>query len=84
MSWDSLKEEPEINNQALSDDDLLVAKVFVTKDGHDLLKLLKTRTLDQPTFVPGEEPSYGYFREGQNSIIREILHKIQRVQNNKT
>jgi len=73
MSWDSLNDAPEIIEQPISDDDLLVAKVFVTKDGQELLDLLKLRTLDQPTFVPGDDPSYGYFREGQNSIIREII-----------
>lgn len=83
MSWDSLNDAPEINEQSISDDDLLVAKVFVTKDGHELIELLKSRTLDQPTFVPGEDASYGYFREGQNSIIREIIQKIKRVQNQK-
>ena len=77
MSWDSLDDDPKILEQPVSDDDLLVSKVFVTKDGHELLDLLKSRFLDQPTFVPGDDPSYGYFREGQNSIIRDILQKIR-------
>jgi len=81
MSWDSLRDEPEIAENKLNEIDKLVAKVFSTKDGKELLLWLKNKTIDQPSFYPGEDASYGYIREGQNSIVREILQKLERVRN---
>jgi len=81
MSWDSLRDEPEIVDNKISDIDKLVAKVFATKDGQQLLSWLKNKTIDQPSFYPGEDASYGYIREGQNSIVREIIQKLERVRN---
>ena len=81
MSWDSLHNEPEIITEPLSEEDKLVAKVLSTSDGQKLLDLLKKKTLDQPSFYPGEDASYGYIREGQNSIVRELVQKLDRVRN---
>ena len=56
-------------------------RLFNTPDGVKVLDHLKVITLNQPCWVPGSEPSYGYAREGQNSIIREIIQRIRRSQN---
>ena len=40
---------------------------------------LRNRYLEQPCFVPNADPSYGYLREGQNSIIREIELRVRRA-----
>ena len=38
--------------------------------GKKVLEFLIKKTLEQPTWVPGGDHSFGYVREGQNSIIR--------------
>jgi|TARA_S200002703_G_C3780144_1_gene240356 hypothetical protein len=59
--------------------DKLYQRVFSSQDGKKLLIHLKATYLDIPTWTPGYEHSYGYFRDGQNTIIREILSKIRRA-----
>ena len=44
-------------------------------------KTLMSRTLDQPTWVPGGDHTSGYAREGQNSVVREIIMRIERAKN---
>jgi len=64
-----------------TDLDKLYHKVFSTEDGKKLLLHLKKTYLDAPTWTPGYENSFGYFRDGQNTIIREILLKLRRAKN---
>ena len=59
--------------------DILFHRVFTSKDGKKILEHLTTRYLDQPAWVPNADPSYGYAREGQNSIVREIITRIRRA-----
>ena len=61
--------------------DRLYLRVFTTADGEKLLKHLQSKTVDQPAWIPGAEPSYGYAREGQNSIVREIQSRMERIRN---
>ena len=56
-------------------------RTFQTEDGEKVLQYLKTFTIDQPTWTPGADASHGYLREGQNSIIREIINRIRRCNN---
>jgi len=53
-------------------------RVFTTEEGRQVLAHLSKMTLGQPTWVPGAEASYGYAREGQNSIVRDIELRIKR------
>lgn len=55
------------------------ARTFETEEGKKVLEFLIKKTLEQPTWVPGGDNSYGYAREGQNSIIREIQQRIERA-----
>jgi hypothetical protein len=59
----------------------MFVRCFATEAGAEVLKYLKSMTLDQPSWYPGEEPSHGYAREGQNSIVREIERRIERGRN---
>jgi len=70
-------------NQHQDQDELdrLFLRVFTTDDGEKLLKHLQSKTIDQPAWIPGAEPSFGYAREGQNSIVREIKSRMERVKN---
>jgi|TARA_S200002703_G_scaffold96268_1_gene83192 hypothetical protein len=84
MSWDelALTDEQEIDSKDFVDPqelNRLYFRVFNTEDGQKVLKHLRAITIEQPSFIPGESPSYGYCREGQNSIVREIEKRVQRA-----
>tara|TARA_R110002012_G_scaffold138888_5_gene295807 strand:- start:849 stop:1109 length:261 start_codon:yes stop_codon:yes gene_type:complete len=84
MSWDELllTEEQEIDSKDFVDPqelNRLYFRVFNTEDGQKVLKHLRAITIEQPSFIPGESASYGFCREGQNSIVREIEKRVQRA-----
>jgi len=80
--WDSLRpsENAHLHKSRIAQDDLNTAFVrcFSTEAGIEVLEHLKQVTLDQPSWYPGEDPSHGFAREGQNSIVREILRRIDK------
>jgi len=59
--------------------DRAFARTFETTEGKKVLDYLVDKTLSQPTWVVGAGTDFGFAREGQNSIIREILQRIERV-----
>lgn len=81
--WDGLQDAtPEIGKkQQVDKDDVdrLYLRVFGSDDGQKLLTHLRSMTIEQPTWYPGEEASHGYAREGQNSLVREIERRIKRA-----
>jgi hypothetical protein len=50
--------------------DRLCLSVLGSEDGEKLMKWLREAVVEQPVALPGSDPSYAYYREGQNSIIR--------------
>lgn len=78
--WEGLR-PAEIKQKGPGDNeiDLLVTRVFSTDDGVKLLEWLRATTIDQPTWYPGEDPSHGFAREGQNSLVRELERRIKRA-----
>lgn len=74
-------EIPTVQFTQPSQTDFLYANVFNTADGQKVLEHLKSVTIDQPSWYPGDDPSFGYSREGQNSIVREILTRLRRCKN---
>jgi len=72
--WPEVTEDPQASQM-----DMLYATVFNTPDGLKVLKHLASTTLDQPCWYPGGDASQGYFREGQNSLIRQINSRIRRA-----
>lgn len=79
--WDSFFAEAESvlpAEQKTDDIDLKFVRCFSTEAGQEVLEYLKSVTIDQPTWYPGEDPSHGFAREGQNSIVREIIKRIER------
>jgi len=72
--WGTIEEDPQASQM-----DMLYATVFNTPDGLKVLKHLASTTLDQPCWYPGGDASQGYFREGQNSLIRQINSRIRRA-----
>ena len=63
--------------------DLIDKRCFSTEAGQEVLKHLISITIDQPAWIPGADSSYGFSREGQNSIVREIQQRIRRTENAK-
>lgn len=81
--WDGLETDDapivihDVNLQR--DLDIVFKRTFDSEAGMKVLAHLKAITVDQPAWVPGAEPSFGYAREGQNSIYREIQQRIKRA-----
>lgn len=80
--WDALRQADNtdlVKHQVTQDElDITFTRCFSTEAGAEVLAYLKNMTLDQPSWYPGEDPSHGYAREGQNSIVREIQRRIER------
>jgi hypothetical protein len=43
------------------------------------MKWLRATLLEQPVALPGSDPSYAFYREGQNSIVRDLEARIQKA-----
>ena len=67
------------NQQENDDVDRMYLRVFGSEDGQKVLTHLRSLTIEQPTWYPGEEASHGYAREGQNSMVREIERRMKRA-----
>jgi len=66
----------EEQQKALQSECALYAKCFGTDAGRKVLKLI-TEALDrQPVWDPNLDPKFGYFREGQNDVIKNITNRI--------
>lgn len=59
----------------------LVYRVFGTEDGKELLEMLVKNHLMAPVCPPNTTASYGYYREGQNEIIRGFMRCIKAHEN---
>tara|TARA_Y100001938_G_scaffold49331_1_gene68714 strand:- start:8849 stop:9142 length:294 start_codon:yes stop_codon:yes gene_type:complete len=79
--WDSLESEEQIVKNEPTDLDKSYHRTFNSEDGQKVLQHLISITIDQPAWMPGADPSYGYAREGQNSLIREIKQRMRRCIN---
>ena len=81
--WDDLEQALPLDvrdvTQAREDTDRLVLRVMGSEDGARLMLWLRQTILDQPVALPGSDSSYGYYREGQNSIIRDLEARIIRA-----
>jgi|TARA_R110002124_G_C8708532_1_gene494638 hypothetical protein len=81
--WDGLKQfQPETlitNEQDQEDVNRLYLRVFGSDDGQKVLAHLRSLTIEQPTWYPGEDASHGFAREGQNSIVREVERRIEKA-----
>jgi|TARA_B000000557_G_C20807297_1_gene458312 hypothetical protein len=83
VGWDGL--DANVHHLRINDMDVqrkldyAYRKCFQTAEGKEVLEHLIQITLDQPCWVPGADTSYGFAREGQNSIVREIQQRIRRA-----
>jgi hypothetical protein len=80
--WDDLEALPlDVRDvsQAREDLDRLALKVLGSEDGAKLMAWLRQTVLEQPVALPGSDSSYAYYREGQNSIVRDLEAKLIRA-----
>jgi len=82
--WDEL--EALANNEGKphdknDDTNRLVLRVFGTDEGQKLLGFLREQFLEQPVAVPGSTSDFAFYREGQNSVIRDLEARIKRARN---
>ena len=79
--WESIEEPATPFAPEPSEIDKIYTRVFSSEDGQKVLDHLKAITIDQPAWTTGAEPSFGYAREGQNSVVREIIQRMRRCIN---
>lgn len=76
-------EERERRAQRLYDEDRIIRECFTQGTGPEALEILRSLTVDQPAFnpeIPVNAEYFGFLREGQNSLIREIEKRIARAE----
>jgi hypothetical protein len=49
--------------------DRSVARILESEDGQKMMDWLKRSYIDQPCWAPGFSTDFGFFREGQNTLI---------------
>lgn len=59
----------------------LILRVFASEEGQKLLAWWHENLLEQPVAVPGSTPDFAFYREGQNSVVRDIEARIKRARN---
>jgi len=62
----------------IEDLDQLYDRTFSTEAGAQVLSHLRQTTIERPCFTAGEDPSYGFVREGQNEVVRGVENRIKR------
>jgi|TARA_Y100000296_G_scaffold35221_2_gene40803 hypothetical protein len=85
--WDGVNAEPptppEYEATEQAEMDKAIARMFSSKDGKKVLDFLEKSFLHQPTWAPGFTTDYGFFREGQNTLIRELKARMKRAKERK-
>jgi hypothetical protein len=80
--WDDLEALPlDVRdvNQSREDLDRLTLRVLGNEDGQKLMAWLRQAVLEQPVALPGSDSSYAYYREGQNSMVRDLEARLIRA-----
>lgn len=81
--WDDLEQALPLDirdvNQQRDDIDRLCLRVFQDEDGQKLMEWLRNSIVEQPVALPGSDPSYAFYREGQNSVVRELEARLIRA-----
>ena len=85
MSWEELEAQvkPLELDQKTVDINILIARTFGTDNGKKVLAWLREVYLEQPCWQPGADASFGQWREGQNTVIRDIEARIRKSRNDR-
>lgn len=80
MSWEDIEKEEKVEPPLKEEVDRFCSVCYeVLKEnvrGRELMDLLASH-FEMPVCPPDKEASYGYFREGQNNIIRQLKNAIK-------
>lgn len=82
--WDDLEAldaEASANHSKNDDTNRLMLRVFGTEEGQRLLAWWREQLLEQPVAVPGSSPDFAFYREGQNSVVRDLEARIKKARN---
>lgn len=82
MGWEDLEAIPtDVRDAQQATDDLnrLCLRVLGDEDGQKLMEWLRTALLEQPVAVPGADSSFAFYREGQNSVVRDLEARVKRA-----
>jgi hypothetical protein len=82
--WDDLEAEiTDIRDVQQQREDIarLCLRVFGSEDGQKLLTWLRGMYVNVPIAVPGTDPSHAFFAEGQRTVVRDIMARIQQARN---
>lgn len=84
MSWDDLEQadiSEDIREVKQQREDLarLCLRVFGNEDGQKLLEWLRQMYVDMPVAVPGIDPSHAFFNEGQRTVVRDLIARINQA-----
>ena len=81
--WEDLEQALPLDvrdvSQQRDDLDRLCLRVLGSEDGKKLMKWLRDAVVEQPVALPGSDPSYAFYREGQNSIIKDLEARLIRA-----
>ena len=81
--WDDLEQSLPLDvrdvKQQRDESDQLCLRVFGDEDGVKMIPWLRQTILEQPVALPGSDSSYAFYREGQNSIIRDLEARVIRA-----
>jgi len=84
MSWDELEaigQPSDVREVQQQRDDLsrLTLRVFGSEDGQKLLDWMRDMYVNVPIAVPGTDPSHAFFAEGQRTVVRDIMARLQQA-----
>ena len=83
MSWSDLEDASPLDvrgfEQKSEDMNKLCLRVFGDEDGQKLMKWLVQMYVDVPVAVPGADPSYAFYADGQRSVIRDLIGRIDKA-----
>lgn len=82
--WDDLEAETvDIRDVQQQREDIarLCLRVFGSEDGQKLLAWMRGMYVNVPIAVPGTDPSHAFFAEGQRTVVRDIMARINQARN---
>lgn len=85
MTTEANKEQLEGARRKAYEEDICFLRAFSTEDGAVVMDWLVKHTLDTPSWWPqadyNKAIANGFWREGQNSLVRQIKDKIENARN---
>ena len=80
--WEGLeaqKQDIRDEKQQREDINKLCQRVMGTEDGKKLMEWLRQTIIEHPVAVPGADPSFAFYREGQCSVVRDLEYRIKQA-----